>query len=73
MGDFQNKLAELRSQQQEKKENLKRNGGRVTQLREEEDLYAFASVEKKEEKDNADQQAEEAEREANRIKQELQL
>ena len=27
MADFQNKLAELRSQLQGKKENLKRNGG----------------------------------------------
>ena len=71
MADLQNQLTGLRSQLQEKKGESEEKRRRVFQIRDEEDKYAIAAAYKEEEADEKRRQSEEAEREAQRFKQEI--
>ena len=73
MAELQTKLTELRRQLQEKRRESEEKKARVNELRNEEDRYGYDSREREEEADIADRQADGAEREANRIAQELTL
>ena len=71
MADLQTQLTGLRRQIQEKKGESKEKRRRVFQIRDEEDKYAIAAACKEEEADEKRRQSEEAEREAQRIEQEM--
>ena len=71
IADLQTQLTGLQSQLQEKKGDSKEKRRRVFQIRDEEDKYAIAVSYKEEEADEKRRQSEEAEHQAQRIKQEI--
>ena len=71
VADLQIQFTGLQSQFQQKKGESEEKRRRIFQIRDKEDKYAIASAYKEEEAEEKRRQSEEAEREAQRIEQEI--